>query len=109
MVLSDFRAQENKICHFFPLFPLSICPEMMEADAMILVFLILRFKTVFHSLSPSSRCFLVSLHFQSLEWHHLHIWGYFKDIFLRVIQLLISREASTPCSDFFILCAVGQL
>ena len=36
-VISDFGAQENKICHCFYIFP-SICHEVMEMDAMILFF-----------------------------------------------------------------------
>ena len=47
-VCSDFGAQENKICHCFPLFP-SICHEVMGPDAMILVFFMLSFKSAFHS------------------------------------------------------------
>ena len=36
-ILSDFGAQENKICHCFT-FSLLICYEMIGLDAMILVF-----------------------------------------------------------------------
>ena len=43
---SDFGAQENKICHYFHFSP-SICHEVMEPDAMILVFWMLSFKPVF--------------------------------------------------------------
>ena len=43
---SDFGAHENKICHFFHFLP-SICHEMMRSDAMILVFLMLSFKSTF--------------------------------------------------------------
>ena len=32
---SEFGAQENKICHYFHM---AICHEVMEQDAMILVF-----------------------------------------------------------------------
>ena len=35
-ICSDFGAQENKVCHCFPYFP--ICHEVMGLDAMILVF-----------------------------------------------------------------------
>ena len=55
----------------------SICHEVMGPDAMTLVFWMLSFKPGFHSpLSPSSRCSLIPLHFLSLSWCHLHIWGY---------------------------------
>ena len=41
-ILSDFGAQENKICHSFHFFP-SICHKVMGLDAMILVFLNVEF------------------------------------------------------------------
>ena len=54
----------------------TICHEVMELDAMILVFWMLSFKSAFQSrLSPSSRGFLVPLHFLPLDMPLLHIWG----------------------------------
>ena len=47
-VYSDFGAQENEVCHCFHC--LSICREVMEPDAMILVYWILSFKPVFFTL-----------------------------------------------------------
>ena len=48
--------------------------ELMEPDAVIFVFWMLNFKPVFHSpFSLSSRGSLVSLHFLTLGWYHLHI------------------------------------
>ena len=56
--------------------PPFICHEVMGLDAMILVFILLSSGQLFHSsLSPSSRDFLVPLHFPPLEWYLLHIWG----------------------------------
>ena len=53
----------------------SISHEVMGPDAMIFVFWTL--SQLFHSpLSPSSRGFLVLLHFLPWGWCHLHIWGY---------------------------------
>ena len=49
---SDFRAQEEEICHCFHLFPFFL-HEVMGLDAMILVFLVFRFKLTF-SLSSFS-------------------------------------------------------
>ena len=43
----DSKAQEEKIHHCFHFYHLSICHEVMEPDAMILVFLILSFKPAF--------------------------------------------------------------
>ena len=58
-VRSDFGAQENKVFHYFHFSP-SICHEVMGPDAMILNVL----SKLFHSLlSPTSRAFLVPLHF----------------------------------------------
>ena len=52
-----------------------ICHEVVRPDAMIIVFWMLSFKPAFSlSLSPS-RGSLVPLHFPTLEWYHLHIWG----------------------------------
>ena len=74
-ICCDFEAQENKILHCFH-FPPSICHEMMEPDAMILVFECWVLSQLFHfPLSPSSRGSFVSVHFLPLGWYHLHIWG----------------------------------
>ena len=71
-ISSDFGAQEEKICYCFHFFP-SICHEMMQPDAMILViFLMLSSKPSF-SLSHLHQETLVPLHFLPLEWYHLHI------------------------------------
>ena len=60
---SDFGAPQKKICHCFYFFR-SICHEVMGLDAMILVFLMLIFKPVFHSPHlPLSRGSLVPLYF----------------------------------------------
>ena len=45
-ICSDFRAQENKVCYSFHVFP-SICHEAMGPDAMIFIFLILSFEPAF--------------------------------------------------------------
>ena len=48
----------------------------MGLDAMILVLSYWVSSHFFHFLLlPSSRGSLVTLHFLSLEWYHLHIWG----------------------------------
>ena len=66
------------------IFPPSICHEVMGPDAMILVLWMLSFKPAF-SLSSFTlkRSSLVLLHFLSLEWYHLHIWGFSKVIYLK--------------------------
>ena len=73
IVHSDFGAQENKIYHCFHFSP-SICHEVMGWVAMILVFLMLSFKSAFSlPLSPSSRGSLVLLNVLQLGWYHLHM------------------------------------
>ena len=75
-VHSDFGAKENKICHCYHFFPLYLawsygtgCHDTCFLECWVLSWL-------FHSpLSPSSRGFLVPLHFLPLEWYSLHIWG----------------------------------
>ena len=56
-------------------FPHSICYEVMEPNAMILVFLMLSFKLAFSlsSFTLSKKLFSL-LHFLPLEWYHLHTW-----------------------------------
>ena len=68
-------------------FPPSICHEVMEPNAKIFECC---FKSAFHSpLSLSSRSSLVSLHFLTLEWHHLLIWGYWYFSWQTCSQLVI--------------------
>ena len=45
---SDFRAQEEEICHYFHFFP-SICREVIGLDVMILIFFF--FKILFYFLT----------------------------------------------------------
>ena len=46
---SGFGAQENKVCYCFH-FPIYFASEMVEPDAMILVFWMLSFKASFFTL-----------------------------------------------------------
>ena len=75
-ICSDFRAQKIKVCHCFPIY-LPWCDEAIGPDAMILVFWMLSFKSIF---SLSFFIFIKSLfallHFLPYGWCHLHIWGY---------------------------------
>ena len=73
-ICSDFRAEENKICHCFHFF--SICHEVMGPDARILLFWMLSFKLAFPLSSFTFiKKFFIPLHFLPLEWYHLYIWG----------------------------------
>ena len=78
-ILSDFGAQENKICHCFCFF-LSICHEVMGPDAMILISLILSFKSAF---SLSSYTFIKRLFsFYSLSAINVVSPAYLRFLFL---------------------------
>ena len=80
-----FGAQENKVCHCSHFSP-SIshdfhrCHDLSSISSQLFYFPL--------SLSPSGS--LVSLHFLSLEWYNLHIWGWWyfsqQSCFLLVIH-----------------------
>ena len=67
-----FGAQENKICH-----RLHFCFSWSDRTGCHdLSFLNFEFQVSFFTpLSPSSGGSLVHLHFLSLDWYHLHVWG----------------------------------
>ena len=72
VIMEPKKIKSVTVSTFFP----SICHEVMGPDAMILVFWMLSLSHLFHSpLLPSSGSSLVLLHFLSLEWYQLHIWG----------------------------------
>ena len=73
-ICSDFGAPQKNCFHCFPIYlPWSDgtrCHDLRFLNVWAL-------SQLFHSpLSPSSRSFLVPLHFMPLGWYHLHIWGY---------------------------------
>ena len=72
-----------------PIFPPSVCHEMMGLDAMISIFFeCWVLSQLFHCpLSPSSKGSLVLLYFVPLGWSHLHIWGYADWLFLPAILI----------------------
>jgi len=73
---SDFRAQENKICHCFHFFPLLLAMKWWDQMPQS-SFLNVDFQARFFnsSLPASSRGSLVPLHFLPKECYHLCIWG----------------------------------
>ena len=87
-ICSDFGAQENKVVTVSIVSP-SICHEVMEPNAMILVFWMLSFKPTFSlSLSLSSGGFLVPLHFLPYRWCHLHTgdcWYFFQQSWFQLV------------------------
>ena len=73
VILEPKKIKSVTVSTFSP----SICHDVMGLNAMILVFLNIFLRQLFHSsLSPSSRGSLVSVCFLPLVWYHLHIWGY---------------------------------
>ena len=71
-ICSDFGAQQNKACYCFH-FPPSICSEVMEPDAVILVFSMLSFQLAFSLSSFTFVKSLVSSSSLSILWCHLCI------------------------------------
>ena len=72
-IRSDYRAQEEAICHYFHLSPFYLlCSN--GAGCRDLSFVIFSFKL---ALSLSSftliKRLFTSLHFLPLEWYHLHV------------------------------------
>ena len=70
-------------------FSWSICHDVMEPNAMILVFEYWILSQLFHSLSLSSRGLL------PLEWYHLHIWGCWYFSWQSWFQLVITLKKKT--------------
>jgi len=73
-ICSDFKAQENKVCHYFHRFPVYLpwSDGTRRHDLSFFECSVLSY--LFHCpLSLSSRGSLVPLHFLPLGWCHLHI------------------------------------
>ena len=89
---SDFGAPKNKICHCFHFFP-SISNEVMELDAMILVFWILSFKP---AVSLSLFAFIKRLFsFSSLSAIRVVSSAYLK-LLIFFLAILTPCESSSP-------------
>ena len=74
-----------------------ICHEVMGLDVMIFIFWVLSFKPAF-SLSSFSFISWVPLHFQALNWYHLHIWGCWYFSWKFWIQLVSHAAWHFACS-----------
>ena len=86
---SDFRAQEEEVCHYVHLFPFYLPWSNGASCHDISFFLILFLNWLFYSLpSSSSRGSLVPLHFLPLEWYHPCIWGWWHFSHLSWFQLV---------------------
>ena len=95
---SDFRAQEEEICHYFNLSPLyllwSIGAGCHDLSCFFFVCLFVCWYLVLSWLfylppSSSSRGFLVLFGFLPLEWYHEHIWACLCFSHLSWLQLVI--------------------
>ena len=76
-ICSDFGAQGNKVCHCFHCFPIYLPwsdGTRHHGLSFLNVELVLS-QLIRSPLSLSSKGSLAPLHFLSLKWHHLHIWG----------------------------------
>ena len=96
-ISSDFGAQENSLS-LFPLFPPSICHELMGPDAMILVFWMLSFKTTF---SLSSFTFIKRLFSSSLPSAMRVVSSAYLRLLIFLLAILIL--ASTSSSPAFLM------
>ena len=72
LILETKKMKSDTVSTFSP----SICHKVIEPDAIIFIFWMLRSKPAFSFISfTSSRSSLVPLHFLPLKWYHLHIWS----------------------------------
>ena len=90
-VHSDFRAQENKVCHYFHWFPI-FCHEVMGLDAMILVFWMLIFKPTF---SLSTFTFIKRLFSSSLSAIRVVLLSAYLRLLIYLPEILIPACASS--------------
>ena len=95
-VCSDFGAQENKICHCFFHFPLSIWHEVMGLDAMILVFWMMSFKPV-----HSSSFILIKRLFSSSSLSAIKLVS---SAYLRLLTFLLTILIPTCASSIQAFC-----
>ena len=101
---SDFRAQEEDICHYFLFVPLNL-PCSRGSDAMILVFLIFTFKLA-HSLSTFTlikRLFSSSL---------LFVIRVVSSAYLRLLMFLLPTlipACNSPSQAYLMMCSVYTL
>ena len=85
-ICSDFGAQENKFCHYFPIYlPWSdgtrchdLCFLNVEFNPAFSLCLFTFIKKLFNSTS-----------FLPLGWYHLHIWGYWYFSWQSWFQLML--------------------
>ena len=91
-IFSDFRAQENKVWHCFHCPPPCICHEVMQPDAMILVFWIMNFKPAY---SLSSFTFIKRL-FSSSSLSAIRVVSFaYLRLFIFLLAVLIPAFASS--------------
>ena len=103
-IVSDFRAQEEKICHSLHCFP-SICHEVMGLDAMILVFWMLSFKATFLLSSFT----LIKRFFSAFSLSSFRVVS---SAYLRLLMFLLpvlipACNASSPA--FLLMCSAYKL
>ena len=102
-ICSDFRAQEEEICHYS--FSPSVCHEVMGIDVVILVFLIFSFKPAF---SLSSFTLIKRLFSYSL----LSAIRMVSSAYLRLLMFLLPvliPACNHPTMAFLMICSVYRL
>ena len=100
-ICSDFGAQENKLCHCFPIY----LPWSDGTGCHDLHFWMLSFKPTFHSpLSPSSRVSLVPLCFQILGWYHSDLNSTLWSFSLAFCMMYSSYKLNKQGDDIYPWC-----
>ena len=101
---SDFRAQEEKICHYFHLSPF-ICHEVMGPDAKILVFCYFSFKP---GLSLSSFTLIKRL-FNSSSLSAIRMLSSTYLSLLTLLPPILIPVCNSSSPAFLMLCSVYKL
>jgi len=107
---SDFRAQEEEICHYFHIFP-SICHEIMGLDAMILVFCLFVCLFLIFSFKPTLSLFSFTLSKRLCNSFSLSAIRVVSSTYLRLLMFLPpilipaynSSSLAMMCSAYIVL------
>ena len=100
---SDFRAQEEEICHYLHISP-SICHEVTRLDATILVFLMFSFTP---ALSHSS--FTLKRHFSSSLLFAIRVVSSAYLRFLMFLPPILIPACNSSSPAFLMMCSAYRL
>ena len=103
-IFSDFRAQEEEICHYFYLSP-SICLEVMGLDAMVLVLLVFSFKLALSLFSFT----LIKRLFSSSSLSDIRIVSSAYQRLLMFLLLILFPTFNSSGPAFLMMCSAYRL